>query len=203
VVGIAGPSGSGKTTLAHAVADRSRGVVFALDAYYHDQRTVSEAEIDVDIPGAIDVDLAISHLQALIAGHPIDQPVYDYATHSRTDAVHSLPSAPVVIVEGLFAFYWAKLRELMHARVFVTLQHDECMRRRIERDMRERGRTRAEVVATYQRKVRPMYDRYVDPTRHHAHMVLDGTLPIDRLTDGVLGVIDSRAPGELPGERQR
>lgn len=203
VVGIAGPSGSGKTTLAHAAADRYNGVVFALDAYYHDQRGVDESAINVDVPEAIDVALAIAHLHALIAGRAIDQPVYDFATHARTDATRVLPPAPLVIVEGLFALYWPELRALMHARVFVALDDDECLRRRIDRDVRERGRTRDEVALRYEGKVRPMYQQHVEPTRRHANIVLDGRLDIDRSVEKLLGALVPSARGGSPGEIQR
>jgi uridine kinase len=186
VVGIAGPSGSGKTTLAVALAKRSQGAIFALDSYYRDQHDVPVATLDVDTPDAIDVELAVAHLRSLIAGQAIDQPVYDFVAHARTGAVRVLQPAPVVLVEGLFALYWSELRELMHTRVFVTLDHKQCLRRRIERDVRERGRTSAEVTAQYEQKVRPMCERYVDPTRHHAHLVLDGGADVNRLTDNVL-----------------
>lgn len=186
VVGIAGPSGSGKTTIARAAAERCDGVVLALDAYYRDQRGVDERVLDVDIPEAIDVALALAHVNDLVAGRAVDQPVYDYATHARTGATRVLAPAPVVFVEGLFALYWPELRAPMHARVFVALDHDECLRRRIDRDTRERGRTREEVTLQYQAKVRPMYERYVEPTRRHAHVTLDGCDDIDRLAERLL-----------------
>jgi uridine kinase len=195
-VGIAGPSGSGKTTLARAAADRYSGVVFALDAYYHDQRGVDESAINVDVPEAIDAALAIVHLHALVAGRAIDQPVYDFATHARTDQTRVLQPAPFVFVEGLFALYWTELRALMDARVFVALDHDECLRRRIDRDVRERGRSRAEVTSQYEGKVRPMYDRHVEPTRRHADVILDGRANIDRLVEGLVGALLRGEPGE-------
>lgn len=196
VVGIAGPSGSGKTTLAQAVADRVRGggVVFALDAYYRDQRGVDPATIDVDVPEAIDHELALEHLRALAAGRRVAQPEYDFSTHSRTAHSRILEPAPFVVVEGLFALYWAEVRDLVHTRVFVTLDHDECLRRRIERDVRERGRTRGEVTIQYENKVRPMYDRFVDATRDHAHLVLDGRTAVDVLAERILNVLDAPAP---------
>lgn len=196
VLGIAGPSGSGKTTLAHAVAARCDGVVFALDAYYHDQRDVDESAIDVDVPKAIDVALALEHLRGLVAGRTIDQPVYDFATHARTDQTRSLAPARFVFVEGLFALYWPELRALMHARVFIDLDHDECLRRRIERDVRERGRTRAEVASQYENKVRPMYERHVEPTRRHADVVLDGHAEIHRLVEGLADALVRQSRGE-------
>ncbi|HEU4928584.1 MAG TPA: AAA family ATPase, partial [Candidatus Krumholzibacteria bacterium] len=141
VVGIAGPSGSGKSSLAQALASRLDGVVFALDAYYRDQRHLSEDEIDVDIPDAIEAALAAEHLRALVSGRPVDQPVYDFATHARTPRTRPLAPGALVVVEGLFALYWGELRELMHTRAFIALDHDECLRRRSARDVRLRGRT--------------------------------------------------------------
>ncbi|MCI0452692.1 MAG: uridine kinase [Candidatus Latescibacteria bacterium] len=202
VVGIAGPSGSGKTTLAHAVAARSRGIVFALDAYYRDQRGRSHATLDVDVPDAIEIELAIAHLRELVAGAPVAQPVYDYATHARTGATRTLVPAPLVLVEGLFALYWTELRALCRTRIFVALDHDECLRRRIERDVRERGRAPADITAQYERVVRPMYERHVAPTRSHAHLVLDGRESLVELTDSIvdaLGRATRRSEGEAQG----
>ncbi|HXV14552.1 MAG TPA: AAA family ATPase [Candidatus Krumholzibacteria bacterium] len=199
VVGIAGPSGSGKTTLARALAERSGGIVFALDAYYRDQRGRSHATIQVDVPDAIDIDLAVAHLRDLVAGSAVDQPVYDYATHSRTEATRTLDPAPFVLVEGLFALYWTELRALCQTRVFVALDHDECLRRRIERDVRERGRTPADVTAQYERVVRPMYEQHVAPTRSHAHLVLDGRASLVQLTESVMDALAPRSEGEAQG----
>ncbi len=201
VVGIAGPSGSGKTTLANALAERAGGVVFALDAYYRDQRHATEATIDVDIPDAIDKELAVLQARALMDGTAVAQPIYDYATHSRTDQTRLVEPARVVLIEGLFALYWPELRALIDTPVFMTLDHDVCLSRRIERDLRERGRSRDEVIDTYERKVRPMFDRYVAPTQRHARLVLDGREGVDRLAEEVLAALQPR--NGLPGEIDR
>jgi uridine kinase len=201
VVGIAGPSGSGKTTLARALAGRTGGVVFALDAYYRDQHAIAEADIQVDIPEAIDVALAVSQLRTLVTGTSIAQPVYDFATHSRLESTRLVEPAPLLLVEGLFAFFWEDLRDVMHTRVFVALDHDECLRRRMARDLRERGRTRDEVIAQYEQNVRPMYERHVAATQSHAHVVLDGRADIETMTVRVLGAIEPPAAGGSKGER--
>jgi uridine kinase len=192
ILGIAGPSGSGKTTLAREVAKRAEGVVFALDAYYRDQRGVPESALNVDVPEAIDADLVVEHLRALAAGRKIEQPVYDFATHSRTGDVRLVEPAPLVVVEGLFALYWPAARALMQTRVFVDLDHDQCLLRRIERDVRERRRTPDDVTAMYERSVRPLYDRFVHPTRHHADLILDGRSHVNLLTESVLLALEKR-----------
>lgn len=177
--------------------------MFALDAYYRDQSGVDERAIDVDVPEAIDVEFALQHLRALMAGTTIAQPVYDFATHARTKQTRALQPAPVVLVEGLFALYWEELRELIHTRVFVALDHEECLRRRIARDVAERGRAREDVITVYEGKVRPMYDRYVHATRVYADVILDGTDAVERLVEDVSRAIDRPAAGRSPGEGQR
>ncbi len=191
VVGIAGPSGSGKTSLARLLAARvpGGGVVFALDAYYRDQRGVPEASLDVDAPEAIDHPLLIAQLHAIAAGHSIQQPVYDYATHARQPVTRTVDPAPCVIVEGLFAFYWPDVRASIHTAVFLSLDHAACLERRVARDTRERGRSRSAVVDQYERTVRPNYDRFVHPTRKHARLVLDATLPLETLVERVLEAV--------------
>lgn len=201
VVGIAGPSGSGKTTLARSLAGRTGGVVFALDAYYHDQREIAEADLQVDIPEAIDVALALSQLRTLVAGTAVAQPLYNFATHARLESTRLVEPARLLFVEGLFAFFWEDLRDVMHTRVFVSLDHEECLRRRIARDLHERGRTRDEVIAQYEQNVRPMYERHVAPTRSHAHLVLDGRADIEAMTARVLRAIEPPAAGGSKGER--
>ena len=188
VIALAGPSGSGKTTLAHSLAQLlpGGGRVFSLDAYYHDQRDVAEEAINVDIPGALEHTRIAADLRTLSSGRRIRQPVYDYATHARLSVDHVVEPAPYIVVEGLYALYWEEVRALVHTAVFVALDHEECLRRRVARDTRERGRNAVSVERFYQRTVRPMYDLHVDPTRQFADVVLDGRLSLEELTRQLL-----------------
>lgn len=195
IIGIAGPSGSGKTTLAHLLAGRLPGgaVVFALDAYYKDQRGVPEEAINVDVPEAFEHTLLFDQLRALVAGVPIQQPIYDYATHSRAPLRRTVPPLPNVIVEGIYALYWPEVRKLLTTSVFLSLDHPVCLARRIERDARERTRSRTAVVYMYEQKVRPMYDRHIHPTRQHATLVLDARASADQLAARIMRSIEARA----------
>jgi uridine kinase len=188
VVAIAGPSGSGKTSLARLLAGRvpGGGVVVALDAYYRDQRGVPDDEINVDVPAALDHVLLIEQVTALAAGRPVRQPVYDYATHARLEDTRVVDPAPFVILEGLFALYWPDVRAVLTTPVYLDLAHNECLARRIARDVAERGRQADAVLLHYERSVRPMYDRYVHPTRAHARLTLDATRSLEELTEEVL-----------------
>lgn len=194
VIGIAGPSGAGKSALAHALAEKLSGVVFALDAYYRDQRGVAEDVLNVDVPDALDHHLIIDQLRTLVAGVPIQQPIYSYATHTRAPIRRTVEPSPCIVVEGLFALYWPEVRKIFTTSVFLALDHAECLQRRIDRDTRDRGRTRTEVAYQYESKVRPMYDLHVHPTREHAQLVLDARAPIDILASRVIRAVNAVNP---------
>lgn len=191
VVAIAGPSGSGKTSVARRLADLvpGGGVVFALDAYYRDQRDIPEDQINVDEPDAIESDLLAEHLRALARGHSVHQPVYDYATHARLQDTRIVEPAPHIIVEGLYALHWPDVLALVRTPIFLALDHDTCLRRRTTRDARERGRPPETVRRLYERSVRPMYERHVHPTRVNAMIEIDASLPLDDVVERALAVI--------------
>jgi uridine kinase len=189
VIGIAGPSGSGKSTVAARVAEALEGLVFPLDAYYRDQRGVPEDAINVDVPDALDHVLLVEQLRLLAGGMPVQQPIYDYTTHTRAPVRRTVEARPFLVVEGLYALYWPEVRKLLHTAVFLSLDHAECLQRRVTRDTAERGRTRTEVVYRYENSVRPMYDLHVHPTREHARLVLDARAPSEMLAARVVRAV--------------
>ncbi len=131
-------------------------------------------------------------METLAKGRDIHRPVYDFATHTRgTDPVHVEP-ADLIIVEGLFALYWQEIRRIMHTRVFVWLPDENGLVRRLARDVLERGRTRKSVVKQYLRTVKPMNDRYIQPTRAFADIVVDGTDPVEQSTNLIFDHVVSR-----------
>ena len=192
VLGIAGPSGSGKSTLARLLAAQIPGgtVIFGMDSYYLDQRNIPEESINVDAPESFDRLMLLEQLRLLVAGIPIQQPIYDYATHSRAPVRRTVQPMTHVIVEGLYALYWPEVRKLLTHSVYLSLDHDQCLERRINRDARERTRTRTAVVYHYERSVRPMYDQHIHPTRQHATLVLDARAPADLLAARILRSIE-------------
>ena len=194
VIGIAGPSGSGKSTLARLLAERIPGgaVIFALDSYYIDQRNVPEESINVDAPEAFDHVLMIQQLRQLLAGVPIQQPIYDYATHSRAPVRRTVQPLTNVIVEGLYALYWPEVRKVLTSSAYLSLDHPQCLERRIARDARERTRSRTAVVYHYERSVRPMYDQHIHPTRQHATLVLDARASSEQLAARILRSLEAR-----------
>ena len=177
VIGIAGGTGSGKTTLTNAIAARypERTAVVYHDNYYkaHDELDYEHrAALNYDSPDAFDNDFMLEQLRELIAGNPIESPVYDYAVHNRSsDTIHVDP-APVVLVEGILIFADPRICELLDIKIFVDTDADVRIMRRIKRDVLERGRSIESVEAQYLNTVKPMHELYVEPSKRHADIIV-------------------------------
>ena len=177
VIGIAGGSGSGKTTLMKNLVERFGDAVTVLshDNYYrrHDELTYEQrCLINYDEPAAFETDLMAAHLDSLRHGQAIDCPVYDYTVHNRSDETVRIESKPVIIVEGILIFADEALRDLMDIRIFVDTDADVRLCCRIKRDVNKRGRTLESVLTQYQQTVKPMHEKYVEPSKRHANLVV-------------------------------
>jgi len=195
LVGIAGGTGSGKSTVVRAVVDRLGGCVIELDAYYADRSSLAPEErsrVNYDEPGAIDSTLLVEHLRRLAGGQAVEKPVYSFATHTRVGADLVTP-ARLMIVEGLFTLWWESLRDLFDLKVFVDAPADLRLIRRLRRDLAERGRTAGQVIQQYVATVRPMHERYVEPTRDHADLVVTNDGPVQGAVDQVVAAIRRRS----------
>lgn len=181
-IGIAGGSGSGKTTIAEALVETIDGVAYVKhDAYYrhHPDRTLEErSRVNYDHPDSLETELLVGQLERLRAGHPFQQPVYDFGLHLRSEETVEIRPAPVVIVEGILVLAEAALRKLLDLKVFVDTDADLRLARRIERDIRERGRNVESVITQYLETVRPMHNQYVEPSKHHADIIIPGGLKV-------------------------
>lgn len=178
VIGLAGGSGSGKTTVAEAVVEvvgRERVAFLEHDAYYRDRPELSfeeRAALNYDHPDAFETDLIVDHLRALRSGRAVAKPVYDYSNHLRTEQTVPVEPAMVVVVEGILVLAEPALRELMDLKVFVDTDADLRFVRRMERDMKERGRSPESVIDQYLATVRPMHLQFVEPSKRHADMII-------------------------------
>ncbi len=195
LIGIAGLSGSGKTALARRLAPHLQAEVIALDAYYHPQSHLSleqRASLNFDHPDALDWSLLSSHLAALSRGEPIEEPVYIFSEHTRAQLKRRIDPQPVFIIEGILALHHPDVRDVLDLSVFVTTRDEECLRRRLERDIAERGRTRECVLAQYNSTVWPMALQYVLPSREFANLVVSGEEPLDESVAAVLRLVQAR-----------
>ena len=195
LVGIAGGTGSGKTTLARALLDalgQERAVLLAQDSYYRDRAHIPRTardELNYDHPDAFDLPLLIAHLRTLKRGEPIPEIVYDYRTHTRAPSEGSIEPKEVVILEGILVLAISEVREQVDLKIFVDAPPDIRFIRRLQRDMRERGRTVDSVIRQYLATVRPMHEQFVEPSRRHADLVVSGMEPVEETVRKVLARI--------------
>ena len=177
VIGIAGGSGSGKTTLMKNLVEKfgDHVTVISHDNYYkrHDELTYEQrCLINYDEPAAFETDLMAKHLDLLKQGQAIECPVYDYTIHNRSNEVVKIEPRPVIIVEGILIFADEALRDLMDIRIFVDTDADVRLCRRIKRDVNKRGRTLESVLTQYQQTVKPMHEKYVEPSKKFANLIV-------------------------------
>ena len=177
VIGIAGGSGSGKTTLMNNIVSRFSEDITVLshDSYYrrHDEMTYEErCQLNYDEPAALETELMVRHLDSLRNGEAIDCPVYDFTVHNRSDEVTRIEPSRVIIVEGILIFENEALRDLMDIRIFVDTDADIRLCRRVKRDVNKRGRSLESVLTQYQQTVKPMYEKYVEPSKKYAHILV-------------------------------
>ncbi len=178
VIGVAGGTGSGKSTVADrviATVGHQKVSVLALDSYYrdHGHLTVEErAKVNYDHPDAFDWKLLNAHIQQLVHGQIISVPVYDFANHARSSVTMTVRPAPIIVVEGILVLFERSLREAMDLKVFVDADADVRFIRRLERDVRERGRSPESVIAQYLDTVRPSHLNFIEPSKRYADVII-------------------------------
>lgn len=198
IIGIAGGTGSGKTTVVHQIMNElpeTEVGIISQDSYYkqtHDLSYEDRSKINFDHPRAIDFELLVQHLKELKAGNAIDQPVYSFVKHNRTDdTIHTHPRK-VMIVEGILILTNPELRELFDVKIYVHADSDERLIRRLKRDIAERGRDMEEVLNRYQTTLKPMHEQFIEPTKAHADIIIPNDKYNTVAIDVVRAVINQR-----------
>jgi len=178
IIGIAGGTGAGKTTLANAIIERvgkHNVLVIEHDRYYKDLTDLPEQDPlknNYDHPASLDTALLTEHLKQLRMGHSIEVPIYDFSTFRRSAETDLFEPHPIVIVEGILLFVEDALRDELDLKLFIELNADERFLRRLERDIKERGRTPQSVIDQYRTSVRPMHDLFVEPNKKFADFII-------------------------------
>ncbi len=190
IIGIAGPSSSGKTELARQLVAKLPGTaIVSLDSYYRGMEEIPLEErkkVNFDHPDALDWELLHEHLQAMAAGRAFNEAEYSFADYARTRFTRRVEPSEYVVVEGLFVLYWPELRRMLDTKVYVQTDADVCYRRRLARDVAERGRTPESVREQYERTVRPSAEWFVHPTMKYADLVVSGEQPFAQSTAAVI-----------------
>lgn len=195
-IGICGASGSGKSTLARALQDalEQNSILITQDCYYKDHSDLpfSEREkINYDEPDAFEHGLLLSDFRRLTSGHPITRKGYDYANHCRADSDELIHPTGALIFEGIHAFYDPHLRELMDLKLYISVDPDICLLRRIRRDINKRDRHIDGIAQQYLTTVKPMYDQFIRNYIDHADVIVAGGGKNKKIVDVLAHYINS------------
>jgi uridine kinase len=202
IIGICGGTGSGKTTIARKIIEAVGGdkvAVIAQDSYYRnlaDMPLDERHRVNFDHPDSIDSELLANHLQKLKLGKPIEMPIYDFKTHTRSNRTEKIEPKPVIIVEGILIFAEPKILNLLDVKIYVDTPDDIRFIRRLQRDIKERGRTVDSVIEQYFSTVRPMHFEFVEPSKRHADIII----PESGNTDIGIEFICSKIREEVEGK---
>ena len=200
VIGIAGGSGSGKTTIAHEVArlinDDDHIITLTQDSYYKDNTGIPMSErkkINYDHPDAFDMPLLVAQINQLMHRKAVEMPVYDFTEHTRSSQTIHVEPADIIILEGILVLADENLRNLMDIKVYVDTDDDIRFIRRLERDLKERGRSLDSVIDQYLATVKPMYHQFIEPTKRYADIIVpeggENNVAIDMLTTKMRSVL--------------
>ncbi len=178
VIGIAGGTGSGKTTVVNNILknlNTESVIVISQDNYYKNNEHLSfeeRSKVNFDHPRSIDFELLVEHVQQLKNGLAVEQPIYSFITHSRTEDTILTHPKDVIIVEGILVLTDPALRDLFDVKIFVHADSDERLIRRIRRDIQERGRDLDEVLNRYQKTLKPMHQQFIEPSKNYADIII-------------------------------
>lgn len=177
LIGIAGGSGSGKTTIANKIVEHFKEHILHIphDHYYKPQDHLAPEErvkTNYDHPNALETDFMITQLKELMEGKEVQMPEYDFTTHTRKKETTLVKPAPIILVEGILIYENKELRELLDIKLFIDVDADIRILRRLKRDVEERGRTIEMSINQYLETARPMHNLYVEPTKYFADILI-------------------------------
>jgi uridine kinase len=180
LIGIAGGTGSGKTSIANYLLkefNNNQLTVIEQDSYYKDNSNLSldgRNQLNFDHPDAIDLQLFNKQILRLLSGKPVEIPIYDFSIHNRTQQQKLVSPCKIIVIEGILTLYFESLRKLMNIKVFVDTPDKIRFKRRLSRDIENRGRTLMSVTNQYESTVQPMYKQFVEPSKKFSDIIITG-----------------------------
>ena len=176
--GISGGTGSGKTRFTKELVSRfddTSLIYISQDSYYKDLSGISYEErcnVNFDSPDSIDFLSLLNDLKKLISLNPAEIPIYNFKRHVRMKELNRIDPKPIIILEGIFSLYEPEIRALMDLKIFVDTPSDIRILRRAKRDINKRERTIESIAEQYLKTVRPMHEKYIEPTKLYADIIV-------------------------------
>lgn len=201
VIGICGGSGSGKSTLARLISQSlsCSSRIIGLDCYYRDHSELPFEErvhINYDEPDVFDFDELYDDIKLLMDGNPITTKGYDYANHRRADSPELIYPTDVLILEGIHMFRDKRITDLMSLKVYMHVDVDVCLLRRVRRDMMKRGRSIENITEQYLATVKPMYEEYISKYIKEADFAVMGGGKNPKAIDAITAYISAKLLAE-------
>ena len=196
IIAIAGGTGSGKSFLAKNLLNmypKEEMLIIRQDSYYkalHNLNYKDRCNQNFDHPDAIDSILIGNHLEKLLSGDTIYCPIYDFTKHLRKKNTQKIKPCPFIVVEGILMLHYTRLLEFYSLKVFIETPESIRIKRRIDRDIRLRGRTLESIKKQYYSTAKPMHEKYVQPSKSLSDIVLNGTDLVENLVKEVKTKID-------------
>lgn len=202
IIGIYGGTGSGKTTIVNMIASHfsSNDIeIISQDSYYKDNSDISyedRCKLNFDHPDAIDFNLLHKHIKNLRKGETVEQPIYDFKIHNRLKKTIQIKPKKILILEGILIMCHAEIRSIFDLKIFINANSKTRMERRIKRDIVERGRSRDEVLKRYIETLKPMHEKFIEPTKIYANYIIENQfnnkLNIDELLEKMKLYLDEK-----------
>lgn len=202
IIGIYGGTGSGKTTIVNMIASHfsSNDIeIISQDSYYKDNSDISyedRCKLNFDHPDAIDFNLLHKHIKNLRKGETVEQPIYDFKIHNRLKKTIQIKPKKILILEGILIMCHAEIRSIFDLKIFINANSKTRMERRIKRDIVERGRSRDEILKRYIETLKPMHEKFIEPTKIYANYIIENQfnnkLNIDELLEKMKLYLDEK-----------
>jgi len=199
---VSGGSASGKSTVVQEILNKAGlddVLILKHDDYYLSQANLpleQRIKMNYDHPSSLDNELLYDHIKLLLNGKPIQKPVYNFDLYTRYPETETVYPKPIIIIEGILILENEKIRDLSDINLFVELDDDTRFIRRMLRDMKERGRSLESIITQYEKTVKPMFHKYIKPTKRYADVII----PNDRKHDIAVDLIVTKIK-QILGER--
>jgi len=194
-IGITGGTASGKSTFVSLLKEKCKDLsinFISQDDYYKDTSSLNAEQlkaINFDHPDSLDFDLLYKHIQLLNQGKEINKPLYSFDKHNRIEQTELLKPLSVLIIEGILILSQPKIKKLCDTTIFIDAPEELRIKRRIRRDIAERGRTKESVLFQFEKNITPMHRKFIEPTKNTVDYIFDGTLDFSNSIEKIYQLI--------------